>query len=71
MTKTSRARASLALAATLLCGAVAAPIAASAQTIVDMPTLSFPTKDGVWGCRLTRSCTIGNPAPLERRRVFF
>lgn len=63
MTKTTSVIARLAAAATLACGA-AAP--GYAQTIVDMPTLSFPTRDGVWGCKLAGRCTDATISPTGK-----
>lgn len=38
----------------------------AAQTVVDIPILQFPTKDGSWGCWFTRRCTIAPPGPSEK-----
>lgn len=53
----------LAAATTIALGLTAAAAPAFAQGAPDMPTLSYPTKDGPWGCRLTRSCKAAVPAP--------
>ena len=67
MTKTASTIARLASAIIIACAAAAATAPALAQS-ANMPTLSFPTEGGQWGCAFTRTCTIANPAPLERLR---
>ncbi|SFH48945.1 hypothetical protein SAMN04488020_11726 [Palleronia marisminoris] len=55
----------LSAAAAIAYGLSAIPPVA-AQTIVNMPTLQFPTKNGSWGCRFTERCTIAAPGLSDK-----
>ena len=65
MKKIGSTIAHLATAGTIAWGAVSTATPAFAQTGMDFPALSFPTKDGQWGCRFTRTCTTATNVRLE------
>ena len=70
MNTTTCVIARLAMAVAITCGAAAATAPAHAQTVVDIPPLSFPTEDGRWGCKFNGTCPVTTATPPARGWLF-